>query len=189
MKLDLKEIVSALRKNDNSCLKIFFLEHGDYCIQNLIKKTNCSPIDADGIFVDAIICLRERLISGKIEYLTNVRAYLYSTCYNMWLVQYRKSKVHASHAEDLKELYATPAVSQSEKEELHNLANKAISSLGDKCQCIIRLFYLSKLNMKEIAEEMGFASAGVAKTLKARCYKKLMEEVKKQMAQNEVYLN
>lgn len=190
MNLDLKELVQHLKRNDNTCLKTIFLEHGNYCTKNLIKKTNCSVEDADDIFIDAIINFRERLLCDKIEYLTNIRAYLFSTCYNMWLVKYRKSKQHESHAEDIRSFYKDSAnTSDLDKEELYTLANNAISTLGDKCQTIIRLFYLNKLTMTEIAEEMGFAGAGVAKTIKARCYKKLMEEAKKQLAQNKVYLS
>lgn len=190
MNLDLNELVQHLRRNDNTCLKTIFLEHGNYCTKNLIKRTSCSPEDADDIFVDAIINFRERLLSGKVEYLTNIRGYLYSTCYNMWLVKHRKSKIHDSHAEDIKRFYQDNNSSTDQnREELHAIAQRAISSLGDKCQYIIKLFYFNKLTMAEIAEEMGFASSGVAKTIKARCYKKLMEKARQQMTQNQVYLS
>ncbi|WP_456458455.1 RNA polymerase sigma factor [Reichenbachiella sp.] len=187
MKLDLNEIVQSLRKGDNSCLKIFFQEYGDYCTKNLIKKTSCTAEDADDIFVDAIINLRERLLAGKVSYLTNTKGYLYSTCYNMWLVKYRKHKVHEAHAEDIKNFYDEPSLPYADQEELLNLVTYAINTLGDKCQNIIKLFYLNKLTMEEIASEMGFASAGVAKTIKGRCYKKLIEEVRKQTEINNVF--
>lgn len=188
MKIDLKELIASLKRNDNACLKVMFEEYSDQCTKRLIKKTDCTEEDAEDIFVDSILNFRERLLTGKIEYLTNIGGYLYSTCYKMWLVKYRKSKIHESHAEDIRLYYNDTNLSGLEKEKLHETANRAISSLGDKCQTIIKLFYLNKLNMKEIADEMGFASAGVAKTLKSRCYKKLIEEAKKQLTMNQISL-
>lgn len=105
----------------------------------------------------------------------------------MWLVKYRKHKVHEAHAEDIKNFYDEPSLPYADQEELLNLVTYAINTLGDKCQNIIKLFYLNKLTMEEIASEMGFASAGVAKTIKGRCYKKLIEEVRKQTEINNVF--
>ena len=64
------------------------------------------------------------------------------------------------------------------KTQLIELTHQALENIDEKCQKVIRCFYIEKMNMDEIAEKIGFASADVAKTSKSRCFKKLTEKVK-----------
>ena len=184
---ELTQIIGELKNGNNRILKEILSECGQYCIDNLQRRTTCSEQDAEDILMDAILNFREKALAGKLEYLTSFRNYIYTTCYNMWLVRYEKEK-SARKKQPVVERYFYEAaeeigeISAAEyKEEMLNISNKALEMLDEKCRTIIKYFYLQKMKMDEIAKAMGFSGAAVAKTTKSRCFKKLVENAQKLM--------
>ncbi|MDW3210927.1 MAG: sigma-70 family RNA polymerase sigma factor [Reichenbachiella sp.] len=174
---NLSQLKTELSLGKNTCLKEIFDNYASYCIGSLIKKTGCSEADAEDLLMDSILNFREKIISGQIEYLTNIKAYLFSTCYRMWLAKYHQEKTRSSQSEDIiNELYDKHNDS-FEKEEKLKIGMEALNRLGKRCQEIIKLFYVHNKSMSDIAEIMNFADGNVAKTTKSRCFKKLLEEV------------
>ncbi len=183
---DLRLIKEDLLLGKNNCLKVIFDKYASYCIGTLINKTGCSEADAEDLFMDSVLNFREKIISGKVKYLTNVKAYLFSTCYRMWLAKYHQEKAQSSHSEDIvSELYDRNNDS-FEKEEKLKTGMEALNRLGKQCQEIISHFYVKNKSMTEIAEIMGLANKNVAKTTKSRCFKKLLQQVN--LIQNETQL-
>lgn len=171
---------NELREGNTACLKEVFEKHGDYCIQNLIRKTGCSPQMAEDIFIDAIINFRDKLLADKISYLTSIRAYVYSTCINMYKAsQYQKGRfenkkqdIESSLYEAEDQDYLSVTIAKEEQEELMRLSQDSFNALDDRCRSILRFFYVDNYDMKEIARRMEFANKDVAKTIKSRCFKK-----------------
>lgn len=122
--------------------------------------------------------LREKLISGKETMILNVRAYLYQTCYNTFLVRLRQESRAQRKLSDLEMFYYDSIYTvedQSFDKELLKSTMQAWGLLSDRCRDILYFFYVDKLSMKEITGLMGLANANVTKTTKARCYKKWAE--------------
>ena len=59
---------------------------------------------------------------------------------------------------------------------------KELSKLSERCQKIIIAYYIDGLTMREIATYLGLSSGDVAKTLKSRCFKTLLNYVKTETA-------
>lgn len=174
---NLSQLKTELLLGKNTCLKEIFDNYASYCIGSLIKKTGCSEADAEDLLMDSILNFREKIISGQIEYLTNIKAYLFSTCYRMWLAKYHQEKAQSKHSEDIiNELYDRYNDS-FEKEEKLKVGMEALNRLGKQCQEIISHFYVKNKSMTEIADIMGMANKNVAKTTKSRCFKKLLQQV------------
>ncbi len=174
--LELKKMRAELLAGNNQCLKVVFEKHGTYCVRLLQKNTGCPKADAEDILMDAVLNFRQKIITNKIQYLTNTRNYLFTTCYNMWLVKHAKEKVkHARIHDVVSELYSEHT-DTTDPESMRVISTTALASLGEKCQQLITLFYLEELPMKEVADRLGLANAEVAKSTKSRCFKKLMEE-------------
>lgn len=173
----LVQIRKDLLSGNNSCLKYFFDHYSTYCIGTLIKKTRCSEADAEDLFMDSVLNFREKIITGRIENLTNIKAYLFSTCYRMWITKYKKEKSQRLKYDDIwDELYDNNKVI-SRRDVNIKLSFEALNSLGDKCRQVLTYFYIENKSMKEIAEILGFANKDVAKTTKSRCFKNLLSEV------------
>ena len=192
-KLEIKKLLAAFINGDNSSLKDIFVQHGDFCVKNLMRKTKCSQEDSEDIFIESVMNFREKVLSGEIKQITNIRNYLYTTCFNMWSSKTQKKNVFNKRLTDIERFYYQefefdPIVSIEETNYHHSLldlSKKAFQKLSDKCQDILYFFYVEKLSMKEISKIADASNAGVAKVLKFRCmkqYAKLTEELLKESA-------
>jgi len=182
----INKIINKLKEGDNSCFVDITKHCKSYCIGSLIKKTKCTQDEAEELFIEAILELREMVISGKTTKILNLKSYIFGICYNLWLTEIKKAK-KKHEAQDHVERYfydylRDDALLNEElvyKKTLLEISNKALKKLGDNCQDIIKQYYLDNLSMSEIAEKFDFSSPDVAKTTKSRCFKKLMNEVEK----------
>ncbi len=183
---EFKSLVEQLKNGDNRCLKFIFEDHSEFCIKNLLRNSSCTLEEAEDIFMDAVINFREKAIAGKINYMTNIRNYIYTTCLNMQRVNYQTQKRISAKQEEVLMYFQTPETFDAESDDdLHNyeetmieISMKAFQQLDQRCQQILKNFYVKGVKMAEIAQNLGLANANVAKTVKSRCYKKWMEEVK-----------
>lgn len=176
-----EELKTQLLTGDNSVLKFIYETHGGYCVSNIQRKFKCPLEDAEDILVDAIINFRDKLLAGKINHITNIRNYIYTTCVNM-----KKQKdYYTNRARDKQYdvklfLYDDSGEADEYKEELLNLSLSSFNELGSSCKQILRYFYIYKLSMAEISVRMKLSGANSANVKKTRCYKKWMEIIKKQ---------
>ena len=185
--LDFREIQNRLRSGDNQVLQFIFEDYKDYCLSKLKMQTSCSDELSMDIFVDAVLNFRDKVVAGKITEINNPKAYIYVTCYNMYLVHHSKQKQHKEQEQDIVSfLYGSEQndflqrrIDQSDADDLELQSKRAFEQLGDVCKEILRLSIVSRLSMKEIAEEIGYASAEVIRTKKMRCMKKWSNLVKK----------
>lgn len=185
--MNYKEFVTLkeeLKAGNNRLLKNIFRENCSYCIKGLIKKFNSSAEDAEDIYMDAILNFREKIVSEKIEVLTNLRSYLFATCKNMWLARSKRKERTDKAITDLygDEEYYEIDYGNNEypdyQEKIIELTERALSTLSDKCRQILKSFYFDRVVIEEIAEKMNFANSNVAKVSKTRCLQKLVSQVK-----------
>lgn len=178
---EFKKLVEELKNGNNQSLKVIFEDHSEFCIQNLLRRTTCSFTEAEDIFMDAVLNFREKIVNGKIRYITRIRNYIYTTCLNMYRVRYSQ-QVRALDKRDEVIMYFQGESSYqeqdvSEDDHRKDLVIRAFQNLDPRCQCILKSYYVNSRNMSEIAEQMGFTNANVAKTTKSRCYKRWMKEI------------
>ncbi len=179
--VDQENFIEELKKGNNQVLASLFEAHERYCTRTLLKKTRCSIQDAEDLFVDSILNLRERILAGKLTKLSNIRSYLFSTCYYNWLKMQKRERVKISKEEEIKSWFynAYESFGLGEEvlyqEEMMEKVQKCWKKLKKKCQQLIHYFYVKEMSMKEIAVRLNYANSNVAKTSKQRCFKHLLE--------------
>ncbi|MEM9341020.1 MAG: sigma-70 family RNA polymerase sigma factor, partial [Bacteroidota bacterium] len=140
--------------------------------------------------MDAVLNFREKAIKGKITYMTRIRNYIYTTCLNMYRVNYAKQQRAREKTEEVLMYFQDDTVveetDQEGEDERQQVVIRAFKKLDEKCRCILKSYYVHHHKMSEIAKELGFTNANVAKTAKSRCYKKWIKEIKKM---NESYID
>lgn len=171
-----------LRSGDHKQFKAIFEENSSYCIRKLLSNFKCSREDAEDIYIDSVMNFRDKVISGKLEVLTDLRSYLYATCKNMLLVKFKKEKrtdnaifeINAGNA-----YYEIDQENHSEyRDKILKITEESLKALSEKCHELLKFFYFDKLDLEQIALKMGFANGNVAKVSKARCFQKLVDEVR-----------
>lgn len=169
-----QELQYELKKGNNEMLSVFFQEHAGFCTRKLTREHQCSQEDAEDIFIESVMSLREKLIQGSVEAVANVRSYLYKTCHYMLMDRLRKKGREAQQEEDVARFFYESAYTTENDpfdKELMEITKIAWNELSEKCKDILHYFYVDRSEMKEIAEMMAFASANVAKTSKSRCFR------------------
>lgn len=188
---EFRRLASELKSGDNTTFKIIFEQYASYCISKLIRQFKCSREDAEDIYVEAILNFREKIITEKVDALTDLRAYLFGTCKNMMLVELKKKQrintavAEIHHSADAKD--AGDSDDSQYKEELLAITEEAMGTLPSACQQLLKLFYFSKLSLEDIAMQMQLANANVAKVSKSRCFHKLITMIKELQQQKKKY--
>ncbi|MEL7003162.1 MAG: hypothetical protein AAFN93_10570, partial [Bacteroidota bacterium] len=160
---DLKALSNALKKGQNQVLEPIFKENYHYCIDNLVQGKGCNPEEAEDLYLESIMNFREKILAGKVTYLTDIKYYLLQTCINMFLVRVEQKKRWERNIPDVERFFYESDYLIDEDEQHHEhelkIARQVWKALGEKCKDIIHYFYVDRLRMNEIAELMGFASA------------------------------
>lgn len=177
----LTELQEDFLAGNYDSLRFIFEEYGMYCIENVQKRTGCSEEDAHDVFMDSIIVFRDKVISGEISFLTSIRNYLYTICVNAQMEKRRSELRKRGKMGDVTQFLYDDLVGDPFEEEvkvlienhtLMQLCFKTLEKLGSNCKKILKLFYVHEVSIAEIAKRMSFANSNVAKSAKARCFKK-----------------
>ncbi|MEO0470204.1 MAG: sigma-70 family RNA polymerase sigma factor [Bacteroidota bacterium] len=182
-------LVQQIRDGDGKAMSYVFGESSQYCIRTLIKKTNCDMADAEDIYMDAILIFRENILSGKLKELTNIRTYLFGICWNLWRDFNRKqikSRKEENEVERQFQLLHEGELEDDAREVIQQkikLVTMGLQALTDKCRQLLTYVYVEKRPQKEIAERMGFASAGVVKVSRHRCYQQWVKKIEQLQTQ------
>lgn len=174
-----EEIIKQLQYGDQSSINraLAYLHQQIYRqVANFMTKHQGTANDTEDIFQDSLLAFYKLARKGALKKNTNVEAYLFTICKNLWFLQLRKRKDTIA-LEDLPfdtTVAEVTLFSLVQKEEQVKV-RKLISKIGSDCQKVLRLYYYQKFRMKEIAERMNYSSEQVAKNKKSGCLKKLKD--------------
>jgi RNA polymerase sigma factor (sigma-70 family) len=142
-------------------------------VRKHITANSGSRQEAEDIFQDALIVLFNKVKAGNFELRSGLNTYLFGVCRLLWLEELRKKdKKISSEKLAFEELAVSYIETDLEEDNKAKQAQQAVEKLGAKCKQLLELFYFKKTSMKEIAQQLGFATEGVAKNQKYRCIEK-----------------
>ncbi len=147
-------------------------------VSGFILKNKGSEQDVDDIFHDGLIAFYNLVQQDKINNDTNVEAYLYTICRNMWTKKLKKKPYKVDLEEtydiiDTEDLQITTILDGEQK----ILIEQILKNLGEECEKILLLFYFEQLRTKEIVKHLHYANDQVLRNKKSKCMSKLREMV------------
>lgn len=152
-----------------------------YFIEEGVHKFSLTREDAFSCYSDAVIKVINHIASGVFEGRSSLKTYLYQIYHNKCVDQFRKNTTNKSevHKSDLLPEMLT-SLSDSAKSVLQRLADRSdtenleqrLTELGEACRKMLLLSADGWTDL-QIASEMNFKNAGVAKTSRLRCMEKL----------------
>lgn len=150
-------------------------------VVHFVRNNQGNEEDGHDMFHEGIIVLDRNIREEKFRAESSVEGYLYSICRFLWQNQRRK-KARIELKDDPMQMdqieTENPEV-QYLTDEKKNLLSRALDQLGERCKRILELWQLS-YSMEEIATEMEFSSAQMARKNKYRCQQSLMKFLKEQ---------
>lgn len=176
MKYSLEHIAENIRKgNDREVLQWMYKEIYPKVEKYVSGNSGCID-DCKDVFQESIIIFYKYIIENKYDRIVDLNAFLMGISRNVWINKVRKlnREVDADLLEHFEETSNNPLIALIMSEKWN--AYKAIfEKLGEKCRELLSYSSYERLNMKEIAEKMGFLNENVAKTQNYRCKQKLLE--------------
>lgn len=161
-----EEILRRLKNGDESALQYLYKKHYRMMLR-LVTKNSGTEEEARDIFQETLIVLWQKVRSGDFVLTSKLSTFLYSVCQNLWRKELeRKRRLSSEEKDDIVE-------QNWEEKERVELVRQCLAQLGETCQKVLTFYYFDRMNMKEIAEQLGFASADVAKSKKYKCMQEL----------------
>lgn len=167
---DLEQSMKWLYHTSSICLEI----------RSFFNKKGESAEDTEDILQDAICALIINVRQDRFKGDSSVKTYLFAIANNLWVNRTRrkiklrdiKGNIMINSID-----YNTPITLLLDQEDRQQL-DILLSKLGNRCQEILQLWSLN-YSMLEIAQNMGYKSAGMARKKKHMCMKKLVAIAKK----------
>lgn len=180
-----QELVAAIKKGgagrQEAIRFIYDREELRRKVIHFVRTNQGNEADGNDMFHEGIIVLDRNIREDKFRAESSVEGYLYSICRFLWHNQRRK-KARIDLKEDPVQMDQTETTTpelQLLTEEKKELLRRTLEQLGERCRQILELWQLS-YSMEEIAVEMSFSSAQMARKNKYRCQQSLIKFLKEQ---------
>lgn len=140
-----------------------------------------SEMQAKTAYHIALMRLEQKVIEPGFVLNSSLSSFLMGILRLVWLEERRKVFQYNDVEDTPEEKLATEEqpMEESEAERLHRLLQQCLQQMGQECKRILFYKYWLNLNMKEIAERMGFSGENAhysAANKKNRCMKRLVVE-------------
>jgi len=175
-------ILERIRKGDEDALKEVYLNHKNEFLKWARKQFSINNEVASDVYHDAIIAFYQNITSGRLVKLeVEIKTYLFEIGKKM-LINLLKREQNLANL-NTKYLSKFPQSDTSLENQHSNshrneMISKVFSKLNPDCQKVLTLFYADEMDMKTIAEIMGFKNSDVAKSKKNVCFKCLLDKVR-----------
>ena len=182
--MDDKDILHNLRSENNSKALAALYRHLPP-IRRMIRYHGGSREEAEDIFQEALIILCRKAKEAGFILSSGVYPYLYSVCRFLWQDELKKKKRMPVHMMDTMpdDTDTADITVVVEEEARFRMAEKVITTLGDRCRELLLLFYHSRLALRDIATRMGYSSEQTAKNQKYKCLEGARDEYRRQQEQ------
>lgn len=184
-----QQLIEQIKKGDEkSVVRVYQLHKNGFIhwAQVNYKIDDASAADA---FQDAVVCLYNNIIKGRLENLTSsLKTYLYAIGKN--IVRKKLQQPIALDKDDLwiiENLKAEP-VDHFAASERQQFVARLMDTIGEPCKTILRLFYFKGFTMEAIAKALDYKNENVAKTQKLRCLTHLKSMVKNKFSGDDFLL-
>ena len=177
-KITSSEIIEQLQFGDSQSVDkaLIYLHRRVYkTVVSFVDKYRGSDADCEDLFQDGLVALYRLAKQGKLKKeATDVEAYLFTICRNLWYKQLQKRKETIPVDENVSSVSIEELALYSLMEEEKKAAiDQLLSRIGEKCKQLLVYYYYDRLRLKKIAGLMDYASEQVAKNKKSECMKKL----------------
>jgi RNA polymerase sigma factor (sigma-70 family) len=169
--------IQKFRNQDEDFMKEVYLTCKPKFMGFIQKEYQLKVEDCEDLYQESYCLLYKKIVSKNITELTaSLDTLLIGFGRNLARNFQRKRK------EDQMEVLPDRAETENphrlyEKKEQTWRLEGLLDLVGEKCKEVLIKFYYLEFSMKEIAEEMGYASDKMAKKKKYECLKKIKKEV------------
>lgn len=137
-------------------------------IENLLKKRGANKIQVEDIFQESLLIYLQKKQDKNFHLSSKAETYICGIALNLFRTESRKQafvnfeKVeHQDFQQDISDF--------KEKEQKFHQMQSVLESIGEKCSRLLKLFYVQKFSMEEIADKLEYKNVNTAKNQKYKC--------------------
>jgi RNA polymerase sigma factor (sigma-70 family) len=164
--------------------KVLYLQYS-YFIDKGCYKYNISYEDSFSVYSDAVLATIHNIVAGNFDGRSSLKTYLFQIYSNKCVDLLRKNTTKKQRVNELgvvPELLeqlpdsAKTIIEKLMDDQKRKALKEQLDQIGEKCKDILLLFE-DGLTDKEIAGQLLYNNAAVAKTTRLRCLEKLREKM------------
>jgi RNA polymerase sigma factor (sigma-70 family) len=145
----------------------------------------------EDVFSDVVLDFYENIRRGKYSKQAALKTYLFTMGRNKIINIVKKRSMHGSKEPeiitDVERRSTINPIAVQQKNEQHEVVKAMMNELCDDCQKVLTKFYYHRMSMDEIAQEMGYKNANVAKSKKNVCYKKIRKLIQERFSKADFF--
>ena len=147
-------------------------------IRRYLLSNKANEEQVEDLFQDALIKVLLKIRKKQITEITNIENYLFIMVKNSWTTTVVKNR-KVQYENEFTFLKDDSVLAMDDnQEEKRNQMERMLDLIGDTCKEILKMTFYLGYSMEEVAEQIGFNNANVAKSYNYRCKKRLLEKVK-----------
>lgn len=178
--------IKEIKRGDETVLVELYKLYRDEFLNWSFMNYKIARDDAKDIFQDTIVSFYNNVKSGQLTELTSdIKTYLFAIgkYKTINFIKKQNRSVTFSDFDLLKvnEPSENQIMDKEENEFIKHTVKKYLNEQCEDCKKVLELYYFKEMDMRSIAEEMGYKNADVAKKKKYECFKKLADMVRKNL--------
>lgn len=167
-----KDWIRRIRQKDKKVVQELYEAHYKPC-SAIILRDGGTVEDAREVFQEALFSLLVKAQNPDFSIRSNLKGYLYRTCFNIWVKMKREQRKYESTDKVLNDLPDQDGIPEKqEQEERYLLLNDCIKKASPACQKLLELSYYTDMIDEKIAEAMNYTKLFV-RNKRRRCMKAL----------------
>jgi RNA polymerase sigma factor (sigma-70 family) len=171
------DYIDGLKINNDKILSSLYKKFYPIVLKYVLNN-NGSEQEAQDIYQETILVLYKNCKKSEFELKCALQTYIYSIAKRLWLKQINANKnlYRLNNENDNDNNIVDVANEINEHLEKENQLQKmklSLTGLGEPCKTLLEDFYISQLNMEEIAEKFGYTNSDNAKNQKYKCLQRL----------------
>lgn len=170
-----EQLLAGVRARDKNAIAGVYKEYFKPCAKVVLKDSGTID-DAREVFQQVICSLIDKLERSDFTIKSNLKGYLYQSCFNQWVSNKRKQRKYSSiddgNVRELVDSSESTIVEKQEQEAQYQVMYSCIKILKPSCRKGLELFYFEDKRDKEIAVVMEF-TIDYVKQHRRRCMKSL----------------
>lgn len=177
--MDNQSLIDGIRAHDKKTIRYIYTKFLPM-IEDLVRKNGKgSPDDAADLFMNAMEVFCIKTADEHFKLTSSFSTLLYEICKRQWLKELKRKKtLRRVTIHDHPALIADDFGAALDQAEQYQLYREKFAKLTIGCRQILKLVF-DGFSMKEIAQQLGFASEQYARKRKFKCKEKLSELIRR----------
>ncbi|MCU0453858.1 MAG: sigma-70 family RNA polymerase sigma factor [Bacteroidetes bacterium] len=167
-----QHVLELIRSGDRAGLMRLYDDNRRPIVSH-VTRNGGSADEAEDVLQESVVIVWEKVRTGGFELTARLTTFTFAVARRLWLRKLAQHRREPAVDLDPDGLSDDPQAEPPDVDERIDSMRLAFDRLGEPCRTLLLLFYWEELTMAEVARQLGFANADVAKAKKYQCKEQL----------------